>query len=175
MKLKVIIGAVLGVLTLAAVAQATGVMNHEDPKLDQIQHRAERLANELQRESTAASISRVRRGPRGIRGPKGPEGAKGAQGIPGVAGPAGTFGSVASAQSPSTFLCSFETGTCAVGSAHVDCPPGTVLTGGGYLGAGILTTVTYSAKSGNGWSVIAINFDEVPVTGLRAEALCASH
>jgi hypothetical protein len=76
--------------------------------------------------------------------------------------------------SPSAFLCSFEAGACAVGSAKVECPAGTALTGGGYTGAGILTTVTYSAPVGNGWGVIAVNFDEVPVTGLKATALCAS-
>jgi hypothetical protein len=48
------------------------------------------------------------------------------------------------------------------------------VTGGGYSGAGIVTTVTYSARSGNGWGVVAINLDEVSVSGLRAEALCAS-
>lgn len=178
MRVKVIAVSVFGVLAFAAIAQATGVMEHKDPRLDEIQSRAQSLANGLQREPSQAGASRVRRGPRGIRGPRGPQGAKGAkgaQGIQGAQGPAGTFGSIVSVQSPSTFLCSFETGACAVGSARVECPPNTAVTGGGYAGAGIFTTVTFSARSGNGWGVIAINFDEVPVTGLRAEALCATH
>jgi hypothetical protein len=56
----------------------------------------------------------------------------------------------------------------------VDCPPGTVLTGGGYTGAGIVTTVTWSASVGNAWAIIAVNLDEAPVSNLKAVAECAS-
>jgi len=175
LKARIIAVAVFGVLAFAAAAQATGVIGHEDPQLDEIQIRAQKLANALQREASTANASRVRRGPKGIRGPRGSRGPKGLQGAQGAQGPAGTFGSIVATQSLSTSLCSLETGPCAVGSARVECPPDTTVTGGGYTGAGILTTVTFSAKSGNGWGVVAINFDEVPVNNLRAEALCATH
>jgi hypothetical protein len=65
-----------------------------------------------------------------------------------------------------------------VGSATVACPPGTTLIGGGYVGAGILTTVTFDAPTStapNTWAVIGVNFDEVPVTTFRAVAQCATH
>jgi hypothetical protein len=81
---------------------------------------------------------------------------------------------VTNVEGPSVFLCSSEAGSCAVGSAVVDCPPGTMLTGGGYKGAGIVTTVTWSAPLGNGWGVIAVNLDEVPVAALKPVAECAS-
>ena len=61
-----------------------------------------------------------------------------------------------------------------MGSARAECPPGSTLIGGGYTGAGILTTVTYNAPAGNGWGIVAVNLDEVPVTSLRAVAQCGS-
>jgi len=33
--------------------------------------------------------------------------------------------------------------------------------------------VTWSAPVGNAWGIIAVNLDEVPVTGLKAVAECA--
>jgi hypothetical protein len=176
-KIKLIVTAMAGVLAFAGVAQATGAFRHEDPQLDRLEDQAQKLASALQRSDDTARSSRARRGPRGRQGPqgaRGPQGQKGAQGAQGPQGPAGTFGSIIAAQSPGTFLCSFETGACAVGSARAECPPGTTVTGGGYTGAGIITTVTFSARSGNGWGIVAINLDEAPVSGLRAEALCAS-
>jgi hypothetical protein len=104
----------------------------------------------------------------------GPKGAAGAKGATGATGAKGTFGAIVSVASAPTFLCSFETGSCAVGSARAECPPGTTLVGGGYTGAGIVTTVTYNAPSGNGWGIVAVNLDEVAVTGLRAVAQCGS-
>jgi hypothetical protein len=47
--------------------------------------------------------------------------------------------------------------------------------GGGYTGAGIITTVTYDAPSGaNSWGVIGVNLDEFPVANFKAVAQCAS-
>jgi hypothetical protein len=89
-------------------------------------------------------------------------------------GPKGTFGTITSVASLPVFLCSFESGSCAVGSARAECPAGSTLIGGGYTGAGIVTTVTYDAPSSNGWGVVAVNLDEVSVSGLRAVAQCAS-
>jgi hypothetical protein len=162
--------AVVGMLVLAGVAQAAGVLGgHEDPQLDEAAQEAKQLERTFKRSSGKASASaRGKRGKRGKRGPRGLRGPAGPAGLP------GTFGRVSRVDSPSAFLCSFEAGTCAVGSAKVECPAGSIVTGGGYTGAGILTTVTYSSPTGNGWGVIAVNFDEVPVTGLKATALCAS-
>ena len=177
MKVKLIAMAAAAMLVFAGGAQATGVFEHEDPQLDELHARANQMAATLRHVAEKAGASRLQKGPRGRRGPRGaqgPRGVPGAQGATGPQGPAGTFGSIVSVTSPPAFLCSYESGSCAVGSARVDCPPGTTVTGGGYLGAGILTTVVYNAKSGNGWGVIGINFDEVPVTNMRAEAICAS-
>lgn len=178
MKLKLIGIAVAGLLAFAGVAQATDMFEHDDQRLDSLQKRAQQLALTLQRQPEAASTSRAQRGPRGRRGAqgtRGPQGPRGLQGSQGPQGPAGTFGSVISVDSSAAFLCSFESGACAVGSARAECPPGTTVTGGGYTGAGIITTVTYSARAGNGWGIVAVNLDEVPVSGLRAQAFCASH
>ena len=70
-----------------------------------------------------------------------------------------------------TTLCDFAA-SCAVGTAHVDCPAGTKLTGGGYTGGGIETNISYSAPSGNGWSIIAVNY--YGTVSIKAVALCAS-
>lgn len=173
MKLKVVALSCLALLAVGGIAKASGLMDHKDPKLDDIEQRTQTLERDLRQASPVADSS-ARRGPRGPRGPKGAKGPKGAAGAAGLPGPKGTFGAVASVASPPAFLCSFEAGACAVGSTRVECPPGTVLLGGGYTGAGILTTVTYSAPSGNGWGVVGINFDEVAVAGLRAVAQCGS-
>lgn len=154
----------MALFALGGIAQAAGVFNHEDPQLDVLQQRAQRLASSLERDSGKAEASSLRRGPRGPRGPKGSTG---------PAGPAGSFGTVSPVESGPISLCAFAAGACAVGSVRVECPPGTVLTGGGYTGAGIVTTIVYNARSGNGWGVIAVNLDEVSVSGLRATALCA--
>lgn len=177
MKAKLIAVTAAMLLMFVGVAQATGVFKHEDPQLDRLQAQAKTLARALERDQGSAGASKARRGKRGRRGPqgrRGPRGARGAQGAQGTQGPAGTFGTVIGVESSPAFLCSFEAGACAVGSARVECPAGTKLTGGGFTGAGILTTVAYSSQSGNGWAVIGINFDEVPVDGLRATAMCAS-
>lgn len=170
MKIKFVVAAGVGALAFAGIAQGAGMFNHEDEHLNQLQRREVVLEQNFAQPS--AGISRARRGPKGARGARGP---KGAAGAPGAPGPKGTFGSISSVSSAPTFLCSFETGPCAVGSAGVTCPPGTTLVGGGYTGAGILTTVTYDAPSGaNSWGVIGVNFDEVSVANFRAVAQCAS-
>lgn len=173
---KVIVLAVLALLSVAAVAKASGVIGggHENSAYDVVEAKAEALEQKLKARAgsgpadVAARPARGPRGPRGARGPKGPKGAIG------PVGPKGTFSSVANVIGPPLFLCSFESGGCAVGTTQATCPPGTILTGGGYTGAGILTTVTWSAPVGNSWAIIAVNLDEVPVTNLKANAECAA-
>jgi hypothetical protein len=188
MKLKVGLCTIVLVLATAGVAEATGVFKHSDPEMNSVQQKQESLEGQLE-ESGAQGLSadalsrgargprgrRGARGPQGQRGPQGPTGPKGATGATGPTGATGTFGSITSVSSVPAYLCSWEAGACAVGSTRAECPPGTTLVGGGYSGAGIVTTVTYNAPSGNGWGIVAVNFDEVPVTNLRAVAQCATH
>jgi hypothetical protein len=175
MKRLKVVGIVLAaLLVIVTGAKASGVIGvgHEDDRYDSVEAKAERLAQKLEAQAGEGPVGAAERP--GRRGPRGPRGPKGAHGAQGPAGPQGTFGSVISVNSSPVFLCSFEAGSCAVGSTRADCPPGTVLTGGGYTGAGIVTTVTWSAPVGNSWGVIAVNLDEVPVNGLKAVAECAS-
>lgn len=172
-------GAVFAVVALlaAGAAQASGVFadGHEDPSYDAAEAKAGRLEVKLVKQAEGASeVSARPQGRRGPRGPRGFRGPRGPVGPTGATGPKGTFGSVSTVAGPSTFLCSFEAGACAVASTRVECPPGTILTGGGYTGAGIVTTVTWSAPVGNAWAIIAVNLDEVPVSNLKAVAECAS-
>jgi Collagen triple helix repeat (20 copies) len=173
------------VLLVVGMAQASDLTpgGHEDPGYDTVEARTVMLEEKLEKQAAGgplAGTARVRRGPRGPRGPRGvigprgPQGPQGSQGPAGATGPKGTFGSVVAVSGPSTFLCSFEAGGCAVASTRAECPPGTVVIGGGYTGAGIVTTVTWSAPAGNAWAIIAVNLDEVPVTNLKAVAECAS-
>lgn len=169
----------VAVLATAGAAEATGVFKHADPAMNQVQQKQEELEGRLEvaggKGVVGDALSRGVRGPRGIRGPRGPRGLSGSQGPAGATGPAGTFGSITTVSSPPAYLCSWEMGACAVGSTHVECPPGTTLVGGGYSGAGLVTTVTYDAPAGNGWGIVAVNLDEVAVTGLKAVAQCAAH
>jgi hypothetical protein len=185
MKLRVGLCTAIAVLAFAGAAEATGVFKHSDPEMNTVQQKQEELEGRLEAAGgqvvSGDALSRRDRGPRGLRGPhgergrQGPAGPKGATGATGATGPAGTFGTITSVSSAPVFLCAFETGACAVGSAHVECPPGTSLIGGGYTGAGLVTTVTYDAPSGNAWGIVAVNLDEVPVTALKAVAQCAAH
>jgi hypothetical protein len=173
------IGALLAVLALAiaGVAQASGVFSgaHEKPGYDTAEGKVERLVERFEQQATGTSGVTARpHGRRGPRGPRGPSGPSGPQGAVGPVGPKGTFGSVTSVAGPATFLCAFESGSCAVGSTRVECPAGKTLTGGGYTGAGIVTTVAWSAPVGNAWGIIAVNLDEVPVSNLKAVAECAA-
>ena len=177
------VGAIMAALALlaAGLAQASGALSggHEEPGYDSAEAKVERLEEKLEKQAAGAPSAenarpRGARGPRGPRGPRGIRGAQGPQGPAGPTGPQGTFGSVISVDGPPIYLCSWEAGSCAVGSGRVDCPPGTILTGGGYKGAGIVTTVTWSAPVGNSWAIIAVNLDEVPVTNLRPVAECAA-
>jgi hypothetical protein len=186
MKLKVLACALIALLAVAGVARAAGAFRHSDPQMDVLEEKKTALEGALGEKATelADALQKPQRGPRGPRGPKGatgengatgPKGANGATGPTGPTGPPGTFGTVAPVVGAGTYLCAYETGPCAVGSANVQCPPGTTVVGGGYAGAGIITTVTFSAPSGNGWGIVAINLDEIPVTSLKAVAQCAAH
>jgi hypothetical protein len=57
------------------------------------------------------------------------------------------------------------------GSA-ADCPPGTVITGGGWE-AGVRDFIATSHQSGNGWFVISVNVG-VLTSHIQAYATCAS-
>jgi hypothetical protein len=174
--LKVVLLTCLALLAIGGIAKASGLIGHKDSKLDEVAQRTQALEQGLKK-ADGATASHAQRGPRGPRGPKGapgPKGAAGAKGATGLTGPKGTFGAIVSVASAPAFLCSFESGSCAVGSARAECPPGTTLIGGGYTGAGIVTTVTYNAPAANGWGIVAVNLDEVSVTGLRAVAQCGS-
>jgi hypothetical protein len=164
MRLKIVLLAALGLLAVAGVAQAAGLFGHSTPQ-SSLQQREQALMRKVEGQGQGhgqASISRVRRGPRGPRGFHGPKGAT---------GPAGTFGAVTPATGNATVLCSTEA-SCQVGTAAVECPPGTKVTGGGYTGGGIETIITWSAPVGNGWTVIAVNY--YGTASVKAVALCAS-
>lgn len=175
-KLKIIAGVILALGALAGVASAAGVFRHQDPAMDTLQAKQERLESRFGAKASGSrgTEARAARVKRGKRGPRGKRGARGPRGVQGPAGPKGTFGTITEVEGPATFLCSFYAGSCAVGSTQVSCPPGTTLVGGGYTGAGIVTTVTWSAPVGNAWGIIAVNLDEVSVSNLRAVAQCAS-
>jgi hypothetical protein len=122
--------------------------------------------------------------PRGARGPVGPAGAAGATGPAGPAGPAGAAG----AQGPPgpvslTYVASPDTplpnGTQQV--AFVDCPAGTVVTGGGAFTPSTSTAVTVntsaiSSSTGSSpdeWQV-AMNNTSGSDTTFNAEAICTT-
>lgn len=177
------VGAIMAafVVIAAGLAQASGALSggHEEPSYDSAEAKVERLEEKLEKQA-AGTPSAVNARPQGRRGPRGPRGIRGAQGPQGPAGPVGpagpkgTFGSVISVDGPAAYLCAWEAGSCAIGSSRVECPSGTILTGGGYKGAGLVTTVAWNAPVGNAWAIIAVNLDEVPVTNLRPVAECAS-
>ena len=175
MKLKFMLIAAVALLSLGGIADAAGVFSHEDSNLDIVQQRAQTLEGSLQESAEAASTSRLRRGPRGPKGVRGPKGAPGQKG--------GNRRNWAQRhlwvdrfriQLPDLSLFLRRPEACAVGTARAECPVGTTLIGGGYTGAGIVTTVTWNAGVGNGWALIAVNLDEVPVSGLKAVAQCAA-
>ena len=68
------------------------------------------------------------------------------------------------------------------GIAHVDCPAGTTITGGGYVvdvSAGVLAStlpaIMASIADGLGWSVVVVNNQSGAVSQtVRVQALCAS-
>jgi Collagen triple helix repeat (20 copies) len=188
MKWKVGVCVAVAMLATGGVAEATGVFKHSDPEMNSVQQKQEALEGQLEAAGggnlSDQALSGGARGPRGPRGPQGkkgaqgatgPKGPSGATGATGPTGPTGTFGSITTVSSTPSYLCSWEAGACAVGSARVECPAGTTLVSGGYTGAGIVTTVTFSAPSGNAWGIVAVNLDEVPVPNLRAVAQCATH
>jgi len=171
MKLKLIAVVAVAVLAFAGVAKASGLFDQDSQRISALRA-VERAALQGDSGASASRVLRGPKGPRGIRGPKGPKGAAGAKGATGVPGPAGTFGTVTQVIGPRTTLCGSEF-TCSIGSAHAECPPGTRVVGGGF--GGLYTGEDFfSFAAGNGWSVGAANWSEIPLTNFYATAMCAS-
>lgn len=161
-----VVGTIVAILAVVGVANASS--GGENPK-EALEAKAKRIEEKLLPGDRAAVSAR-----RGKRGPRGPQGPRGATGPVGPAGPKGSFSAITSVLSPVTQLCTFSTGSCAVGSAHAECPAGTTIVSGGWNGLTIDSVVPFSEKVGNGWSVIAINWSEEFVGNLQAQAVCAS-
>jgi hypothetical protein len=90
-----------------------------------------------------------------------------------VGGSAGA--AVQAKQAPTAPNITGSTVTIPVGShgyATVDCPAGTVVTGGGGQTGGYQTFITDSYRTSNGWAVRATNTDTAP-TSVTAVAVCA--
>lgn len=104
-----------------------------------------------------------------LRGPAGPAGPAGAAGAP------GTVGNVTTVEGPA--MPYGTVGASSVVSATVDCPPGTILLGGGWKhqtggGTSLAHSEAWNAPVGNGWGVILINNDEGSGDELIAVARC---
>lgn len=108
----------------------------------------------------SATAKQALRGKTGPQGPAGPEGAPG-----GYKATHEVVGSPVLLRRASDPQNGFE-------RAAVDCPPGTVVTGGGWT-SGVDVAVVQARMSGNGYSVIAINQSPAPQT-LTATAICAT-
>jgi hypothetical protein len=107
---------------------------------------------------------------RGQRGPRGPRGANGLQGPQGAAGAAGGFdpSKLTYVTGPSTTIPADD-----VGSASATCPPGTVVTGGGFY-TSIAVPANSQAFANNSWTVIVNNFDNLIAIEAYAFAVCAA-
>jgi len=99
----------------------------------------------------------------------GRQGAPGTPGAAGTPGPAGTIAGTIEAIGP--VVPTGATGTGAnVQSSKAECPPGTVVTGGGYHG-GVRTFIADATMSGNGYFVIAVNNGPLNES-IQATAVC---
>lgn len=73
-------------------------------------------------------------GPQGAQGPKGDTGPQGSKGDPGPAGPAGPAGAPGRVPATHTYRAFGDAGPLGIAEAEVDCPNGSVVTGGGSVG-----------------------------------------
>jgi hypothetical protein len=70
-------------------------------------------------------------------------------------------------------ICAFGSTTCTLVTATAACPPGTVVTGGGFAIGLVNAFPTMSVPQGNGWRVDVVNLGTY--TGaVNAVAMCAS-
>jgi hypothetical protein len=106
-----------------------------------------------------------RPGPAGTPGPAGPAGTAGTPGA------AGTIASTIEPLGPDVATGASGTGT-EVQASKAECPPGTVVTGGGYRG-GVRTFIADAHKSGNGYFVIAVNYGSLDAS-IQASAICGT-
>ena len=163
MKSKVVVGVALAALAFAGIAQAAGLFANREDARNALTARERTVAKGLTVDrANRATTSRTRRGRRGRRGPRGKHG---------PAGPKGSVSAMASVSSPSVFLCGWKAGACSTGSATAVCPPGTIVTGGGFAGAGIRAFA--SGPVPGGWRVGAAN-ESASSTTFKAIAVCAS-
>ena len=134
-------------------------------------------------------------GPAGATGPQGPAGPDGATGPQGPAGPAGPTGpqgprgpagALTAANLKTTVVAGTHTLLCAsldptcndFGTSTAECPPGSVVTGGGYflvsgpLGSAPSVFVTNEGPAGNRWQVSAQQTDAFHGGEVTATAVC---
>jgi hypothetical protein len=111
-----------------------------------------------------------------LKGQRGETGLTGSMGPPGPAGPAGANGldggfdpaKVQHVSGPEVVV----PGYYGIASTTADCPPGTVLIGGGAYTSGEALWV--SRPSGNSWFAGARGYGSGVTAALRATAICAS-
>jgi hypothetical protein len=116
---------------------------------------------------------RFLRGKKGLRGPAGTPGVQGVQGVPGpqgAQGPAGTFNPAKVTQVKSDTVT--VPGGGGITTVSVDCPTGTVLTGGGAVTTSL--SLWASRPSGNGWFAGATAYSSNTEGTLYATAICAA-
>jgi hypothetical protein len=109
-------------------------------------------------------------GAQGPQGTQGIQGIQGIQGVPGPQGPPGPSGPGATLQWHVVQRITTVPGSD-IGGASVDCPAGTVVTGGGALFGNAPLTIVGSYPYGQGWDVQARNNGTVGVQ-LFAYAVC---
>jgi hypothetical protein len=110
-------------------------------------------------------------GPQGLQGERGPQGEQGPPGLPGPAGP--VTDPLSQTISESRQLCSSIDPTCSEqASFHLACPPGYVVTGGGYKALGAVEIAQNGPDSETGWGVIAVNINPLGGVTVTAYARC---
>jgi hypothetical protein len=93
----------------------------------------------------------------------------GPAGAPGAAGAPGTVAGAIEVAGPQIPMGEAGTATT-VESSKAECPPGTVVVGGGF-DTGVRTFIGFQGKSGNGYFVIGINTGAL-TTYIEAQAIC---
>jgi hypothetical protein len=108
-------------------------------------------------------------GPAGVPGSQGPPGPRGVQGEPGIQGPQGPPG----VQTIFEISGSIEVAAGDADGAVLNCPDGTSPISGGFSFLTFDGEVLESRRSGNGWQVVADNFDGAEPTALTIFAYCS--